>query len=55
MNALGFAGMLLVKSEKELEAVKKESVGKILRGVALESVHQIQCDQDTDSADTSNL
>ncbi|KIM45312.1 hypothetical protein M413DRAFT_337714 [Hebeloma cylindrosporum] len=42
VNALGFAGMLLVKSEQELEIVKRESIGKILRGVGLESVHDIQ-------------
>lgn len=30
VNALGFAGMLLVKSDEEGEAVKKEGVGKIL-------------------------
>ena len=36
VNALGFAGMLLVKSEQELGAVKEEGVGNILRGVALE-------------------
>ncbi|KAJ2918606.1 hypothetical protein MD484_g1815, partial [Candolleomyces efflorescens] len=42
VNALGFAGMLLVKSESELEAVKYETVGKILRGVGLESVHEEQ-------------
>ncbi|PIL35805.1 hypothetical protein GSI_01465 [Ganoderma sinense ZZ0214-1] len=36
VNALGFAGMLLVKSERELAAVKEEGVGNILRGVALE-------------------
>lgn len=42
VNALGFAGLLLVKSEEELEAVKKEGVGKILRGVGLESVHDLQ-------------
>ncbi|KAG6813365.1 hypothetical protein H0H92_011631 [Tricholoma furcatifolium] len=42
INALGFAGMLLVKSEEELEALKKESVGKILRSVGLGSVHDIQ-------------
>ncbi|KAF9478822.1 ATP adenylyltransferase [Pholiota conissans] len=44
VNALGFAGMLLVKSDEELEAVKKESISKILRDVALESVHDIQVD-----------
>jgi len=42
VNALGFAGMLLVKSEKELEAVTKEGWAPILKGVALKSVHDIQ-------------
>jgi len=42
VNAMGFAGMLLVRSEAELEAVKRETVGKILRSVALQSVHDIQ-------------
>lgn len=42
INALGFAGMLLVKSEDELEAVKSEGIGKILRGVGLESIHEEQ-------------
>jgi len=42
VNALGFAGLLLVKSDQELEIVKRESVSKILRGVGLESVHDIQ-------------
>lgn len=42
INALGYAGMLLVKSDKELEAVKSEGIGKILRSVALESVHDLQ-------------
>lgn len=44
VNSLGFAGMLLVKSEQELEAVKEEAIGKILRGVGLESVLDQQCD-----------
>ena len=50
VNALGFAGMLLVKSERELEAVKRESVVEILRDVGLESVHeeQIVGEHDTD-------
>jgi len=43
VNALGFAGMLLVKSEVELEAVKNEGVGKILRAVACDEVEEIQC------------
>ena len=42
VNALGFAGMLLVKSEQEVEAVKRESIGKILRSVGLENVHDSQ-------------
>ena len=42
VNALGFAGMLLVKSESELEAVKREGVVRILRGVGLENVHDQQ-------------
>lgn len=42
INALGFAGMLLVKSSEELAAVKREGVAKILRGVGLASVHDIQ-------------
>ena len=43
VNALGFAGMLLVKSEAELEAVKTEGVGRILSAVACEEVEEIQC------------
>ncbi|KAJ7217762.1 ATP adenylyltransferase-domain-containing protein [Mycena pura] len=42
VNALAFAGMLLVKSERELEAVKAVGVGTILRDVGLESVHELQ-------------
>jgi len=42
INSLGFAGMLLVKSDEELEAVKSERVADILRGVGLESVHELQ-------------
>jgi len=42
VNALGFAGMLLVESEEELEIVKEETISKILRGVGLASVHDIQ-------------
>ncbi|KAJ7187952.1 ATP adenylyltransferase-domain-containing protein [Mycena filopes] len=42
VNALAFAGMMLVKSERELEAVKTEGVDKILRAVGLESVHELQ-------------
>lgn len=42
VNALGFAGMLLVKSEVELEAVKSEGVGRILSAVACEEVEEIQ-------------
>lgn len=42
VNALGFAGMLLVKNEEEMEAIKREGVGEILRSVGLESVHDVQ-------------
>ncbi|KIJ15018.1 hypothetical protein PAXINDRAFT_169406 [Paxillus involutus ATCC 200175] len=42
INSLGFAGMLLAKSEAELESIKEEGIGKILRGVGLESVHELQ-------------
>ncbi|KAH8119256.1 ATP adenylyltransferase-domain-containing protein [Phellopilus nigrolimitatus] len=42
VNALGFAGMLLVKSERELDAVKKESVVAILKDVGLASAHEEQ-------------
>lgn len=35
VNALGFAGMVLVKSDEELEAVKKEGVLSVLKGVAV--------------------
>lgn len=50
VNALGFAGMLLVKSERELAAVKKEGVVTILRSVGLPNVHdqQIQEAHETD-------
>ncbi|KIP10933.1 hypothetical protein PHLGIDRAFT_28233 [Phlebiopsis gigantea 11061_1 CR5-6] len=44
INAMGFAGCLLVKSENEFEAVIKESVGKILAGVACNSIHDQQCE-----------
>ncbi|EGO00110.1 hypothetical protein SERLA73DRAFT_122199 [Serpula lacrymans var. lacrymans S7.3] len=42
VNSLGFAGMLLVKGDEELEAVKKEGVSRILKGVGVESVHDLQ-------------
>lgn len=35
VNALGFAGMLLVKSEEDLESVKGEGALNILKGVAV--------------------
>ncbi len=44
---MGFAGMLLAKNEGELEAVKREGINKILRGVALESVTDIQVEGTT--------
>jgi len=42
INSMGFAGMLLVRDEGALEAVKREGVTTILRGVALQSVHDLQ-------------
>jgi ATP adenylyltransferase len=42
VNALGFAGFLLVKSPDELEAVVAEGPANVLKGVACESVHEIQ-------------
>lgn len=48
VNALGFAGMLLVKSDEELERVKSHGVGNILKGVALKGVHEIQVAGTTD-------
>jgi len=42
VNALGFAGYLLVKSPAELEAVVAEGPANIPKGVACESVHEIQ-------------
>ena len=44
INAMGFAGCLLVKSEKELEAVLKEGVGEILGAVGCKSIHEEQCE-----------
>ena len=48
INSLGYAGMLLVKSDREMAAVRKEGIGKILRSVALESVHEMQVDGSID-------
>jgi sulfate adenylyltransferase (ADP) / ATP adenylyltransferase len=42
INSLGFAGMLLVKSESERQALEQEKIGEVLRGVGLESVHELQ-------------
>ncbi|TDL26199.1 hypothetical protein BD410DRAFT_813168 [Rickenella mellea] len=42
VNALGYTGMLLVKSERELEAVKREGVLGILSAVGLPNVHEKQ-------------
>lgn len=48
INALGFAGMLLVKTDEELEKVKSHGIGLILHEVGLESVHEIQVAGTTD-------
>ena len=45
VNSLGYAGMLLGKSEAELDVVKRASIGRILREVGLESVHEILVDE----------
>ena len=42
VNALGFAGLLLVKSPAELEAVRAEGPSNVLKGVGCESVHEMQ-------------
>ncbi|KAH9979160.1 hypothetical protein BJV74DRAFT_780499 [Russula compacta] len=42
VNALGFAGYLLVKRPSELEAVVAEGPANVLRGVACASVHELQ-------------
>ncbi|KAF5370748.1 hypothetical protein D9758_001877 [Tetrapyrgos nigripes] len=53
VNSLGFAGMLLVKSEPELEAVKSEGIVRILRSVGCASVHDKQIVGDTADADVA--
>ncbi|KAJ7593980.1 ATP adenylyltransferase-domain-containing protein [Mycena floridula] len=55
VNALGFAGMLLVKSEAELEAVTKEGLVNILRGVGLKSVHDLQVQGTSLEAEEDNM
>lgn len=50
VNALGFAGMLLVKADEDLERVKAHGVWKILKGVGLDSVHELQVAGTTDEA-----
>jgi ATP adenylyltransferase len=42
VNSLGFAGMLMVKSESEREALEQVKIGTVLRGVGVESVHELQ-------------
>lgn len=43
INSLGFAGLLLVKCDQELAAVKAEGVCSILRGVAMERADVPSC------------
>lgn len=50
VNALGFAGLLLVLADEVLENVKAHGVGKILKGVGLDSVHELQLAGTTDEA-----
>lgn len=42
VNALGFAGMLLVKCEEEMKDVVEEGPAKILASVGFKSVHDEQ-------------
>ncbi|KAI0305733.1 hypothetical protein B0F90DRAFT_1098460 [Multifurca ochricompacta] len=42
VNTLGFAGFFLVKSAAELDAVTTEGLANVLKGVACESVHDLQ-------------
>lgn len=42
VNALGYAGLLLAKSESELEEIKKAGPGAILRATGVGSVHELQ-------------
>ncbi|KAG6335577.1 hypothetical protein ID866_3517 [Astraeus odoratus] len=42
VNSLGYAGLMLAKSESELEGIKKIGPGKILQGVGVQSVHELQ-------------
>lgn len=42
VNSLGYAGMMLVKSDSDLEEIKKVGPAEILRGVGVESVHDLQ-------------
>ncbi|KAG2342474.1 hypothetical protein BDR05DRAFT_1060214 [Suillus weaverae] len=42
VNSLGFAGMLMVKSESERQALEQEKIGTVLRGVGVESAHELQ-------------
>lgn len=48
VNSLGFAGLLLVKNEALLEAVKKEEVLKILGGVGVKNMHDQQMGEGLD-------
>ena len=42
VNALGFAGFLLVKSAAEMQAVVAEGPTNVLKAVACASVHELQ-------------
>lgn len=42
VNALGFAGLMLVKSPAELDALVAEGPVNVLTGVGYESVHELQ-------------
>ncbi|KAG1799743.1 ATP adenylyltransferase-domain-containing protein [Suillus plorans] len=42
VNSLGFAGMLMVKSDTERQALEQEKIETVLRAVGVESVHELQ-------------
>ncbi|KAI6040311.1 ATP adenylyltransferase-domain-containing protein [Pisolithus marmoratus] len=53
VNSLGYAGMMLVKCHSDLEEIKKIGPAEILRGVGVESVHDLQVSGSFLEADSS--
>ncbi|KAI0732070.1 ATP adenylyltransferase-domain-containing protein [Fomitopsis betulina] len=54
VNSLGYTGMVLVKSEVELDVVRRAGIGRILRDVGVESVHEILVDEHSREGGTSS-